>query len=353
MRALRFHAAHDFRLEELEDPTPGPGEVAVAVKACGVCGSDLHEYTMGPLQIPPAGAPHPRTGVSAPVTLGHEMSGVVHALGPGVTGLAVGDRVVMEPVTSCGTCPPCLRGQYNLCTTVAFMGLSAEGGGYADLQVSPAALVHRIPDAVSFQAGALVEPLSVAWYGLETGGFSVGQSALVTGAGPVGAGLAACLRTAGAGWIGVSDFSPTRREVASTLGADETFDPAAVDVTAAVVARTDGDGVDVVFEASGSQGGLDTALAAVRKGGTVVSLGVFEKPSVIDLWPMLGKGTRFLQSPAYAWTFPKVINALARGDLVADAMITARVGLDDAIAGAFDELLNNRDGHVKILIEPS
>lgn len=353
MRALHFYAAQDLRLVEVEEPTPGPGEVKVAVKACGICGSDLHEYTMGPLQIPAAGAPHPRTGMALPLAMGHEMSGVVRELGPGVDGLAVGDRVAMEPVTSCGTCPPCLQGRYNLCNTVAFMGLSAEGGGFADYQISSASLVHPIPDSVSFQIGALVEPLSVGWYAIETGSFSLGQTALVTGAGPVGAGLVACLRTAGAGWIGATDLAATRREVALALGAHEAFDPSTVDVHAAVGELTSGEGVDCVFEASGSQGGLDTALACVRKGGTVVSLGVFEEPSLIDLTTMLGKGTRFLQSPAYAWTFPKVIGALGRGDLIADAMITARVPLENAVQGAFEELVQNRDAHVKIVIEPA
>jgi (R,R)-butanediol dehydrogenase/meso-butanediol dehydrogenase/diacetyl reductase len=352
MRALRFHAARDFRLDDIDEPSPRAGEVKVAVAACGVCGSDLHEYTMGPLQIPVPETPHPRTGTALPVTMGHEMSGVVHELGPGVEGVAVGDRVAMEPVTSCGRCRPCRLGQYNLCDSVAFMGLSDTGGGYADYQISPAHLVHRLPDPVSFQLGALVEPLSVAWYALETGAFTLGQTALVTGAGPVGAALVACLRTAGAGWVVATDFATTRRQVAETLGAEQALDPSQVDVISAVDELTGGEGVDVVFEATGSQGGIETALACVRRGGTVVSLGVFEEPSVIDLTTMLGKGTRLLQSPAYAWTFPKVIDALGRGDLVADAMITGRVPLDDAVRGAFDELVDNRDRHVKILVEP-
>ncbi|MEV4420152.1 2,3-butanediol dehydrogenase [Patulibacter sp. NPDC049589] len=342
----------DFRLEEVPEPAPGPGEVKVAVRACGVCGSDLHEYTMGPLQIPRPESPHPRTGVALPVTLGHEMSGVVAELGAGVEGFAVGDRVAMEPVTSCGRCRPCRRGDYNLCDSVAFMGLSALGGGYADFQVSPANLVHKLPDSVPFDVGALVEPLSVGWYGLQRAGFAIGQTALVTGAGPVGSGVVSCLRTAGAGWVGATDLAPARLALATALGADDAFDPRSTDVVAAIAERTDGEGVDLAIDATGAQAGIDTALACVRRGGTVLSLGVFEEPSTIDLTTMLGKGTRLVQSPAYAWTFPEVIAALARGDLATDGMITARVPLADAVDGAFEELVRNRDAHVKIVIEP-
>ncbi|AKF97258.1 hypothetical protein YH69_04375 [Pseudomonas aeruginosa] len=160
MKALRWHAARDLRLSELERQAPRPGEVELEVAYCGICGSDLHEYQSGPHSIPQAEA-HPLSGCRAPLTLGHEFCGVVAALGPGVEGLRIGDRVAVEPEYRCGECRYCREGRYNLCESMGFIGLMGDGG-FAERARVPAYMLHRLPDAVGFRQAAVLEPAAVA-----------------------------------------------------------------------------------------------------------------------------------------------------------------------------------------------
>lgn len=155
MKALRWHAARDLRLSELERQAPRPGEVELEVAYCGICGSDLHEYQSGPHSIPQAEA-HPLSGCRAPLTLGHEFCGVVAALGPGVEGLRIGDRVAVEPEYRCGECRYCREGRYNLCESMGFIGLMGDGG-FAERARVPAYMLHRLPDAVGFRQAAVLE----------------------------------------------------------------------------------------------------------------------------------------------------------------------------------------------------
>ncbi|MGT0006963.1 alcohol dehydrogenase catalytic domain-containing protein [Pseudomonas aeruginosa] len=164
MKALRWHAARDLRLSELERQAPRPGEVELEVAYCGICGSDLHEYQSGPHSIPQAEA-HPLSGCRAPLTLGHEFCGVVAALGPGVEGLRIGDRVAVEPEYRCGECRYCREGRYNLCESMGFIGLMGDGG-FAERARVPAYMLHRLPDAVGFRQAAVLEPAAVALHAL-------------------------------------------------------------------------------------------------------------------------------------------------------------------------------------------
>ncbi|WP_042165195.1 alcohol dehydrogenase catalytic domain-containing protein, partial [Pseudomonas aeruginosa] len=164
MKALRWHAARDLRLSELERQAPRPGEVELEVAYCGICGSDLHEYQSGPHSIPQAEA-HPLSGCRAPLTLGHEFCGVVAVLGPGVEGLRIGDRVAVEPEYRCGECRYCREGRYNLCESMGFIGLMGDGG-FAERARVPAYMLHRLPDAVGFRQAAVLEPAAVALHAL-------------------------------------------------------------------------------------------------------------------------------------------------------------------------------------------
>lgn len=154
MKALRWHAARDLRLSELERQAPRPGEVELEVAYCGICGSDLHEYQSGPHSIPQAEA-HPLSGCRAPLTLGHEFCGVVAALGPGVEGPRIGDRVAVEPEYRCGECRYCREGRYNLCESMGFIGLMGDGG-FAERARVPAYMLHRLPDAVGLDRKSVV-----------------------------------------------------------------------------------------------------------------------------------------------------------------------------------------------------
>ena len=186
MRALRFHAARDLRIEEVtEPPAPSLGDVVVRVATCGICGTDLHEYTAGPIVTPVE--PHPLTGAQNPQILGHEFAGDVVATGPGVTSVAEGDRVAIMPLAYCGHCPYCRRGLQHLCAMMACVGLSHPWGGMAELATVAEYQVVRLPESVTYRQGALIEPTAVAAYGVERAGVGPGDSVLVTGAGPIGA----------------------------------------------------------------------------------------------------------------------------------------------------------------------
>src|SRR5438067_1541961 len=182
MQALRFHGAHDLRIEDVGEPgSPGPSDVVVRVATCGICGTDLHEYVAGPIVTPVE--PHPLTGAKNPQILGHEFAGEVVATGADVTSVREGDRVAIMPLAYCGMCTYCRRGLQHLCSTMGCVGLSHAWGGMAQFATVADYQVVRLPDAVTFQQGALIEPTAVAAYGVERGGVAPGDRVLVTGAG--------------------------------------------------------------------------------------------------------------------------------------------------------------------------
>lgn len=214
MKALRWHAARDLRLSELERQAPRPGEVELEVAYCGICGSDLHEYQSGPHSIPQAEA-HPLSGCRAPLTLGHEFCGVVAALGPGVEGLRIGDRVAVEPEYRCGECRYCREGRYNLCESMGFIGLMGDGG-FAERARVPAYMLHRLPDAVGFRQAAVLEPAAVALHALRRSSLAPGQRCAVFGLGPIGLLLVMLARLRGIEDIVAIDVSPERLALAGS-----------------------------------------------------------------------------------------------------------------------------------------
>src|SRR4029079_8665189 len=229
MRALRFHAAHDLRIEEVAEPAaPGPGDVVVRVVTCGICGTDLPEHMAGPIVTPVD--PHPLTGAQNPQILGHEFAGDVVAVGDDVTRVTAGDRVAIMPLAYCGHCAYCRRGLQQLCATMACVGLSHAWGGMADLATVAEYQIVKLPDGVSYQQGALIEPTAVAAYGVERAGVSPGDQVLVTGAGPIGGRAALCARAAGASTVYISEPNPARRTRAEALGVATVLDPAEIDV---------------------------------------------------------------------------------------------------------------------------
>src|SRR5438477_4130178 len=255
MRALRFHAARDLRVEDVpEPPAAAAGEVVVRVATCGICGTDLHEYIAGPIVTPVE--PHPLTGATNPQIHGHEFSGAVVAVGPVVSRVAVGDRVAIMPLAYCGRCAYCSRGLQHLCATMGCVGLSHAWGGMAELATVAEYQVVRLPDGVTYQQGALIEPTAVAAYGVERGGVKPGDRVLITGAGPIGTLAALCAHAAGAAAVYVSEPNPARRARADALGVATVLDPTSVDVPELLREETNGLGVDVAIECSGHPNGF-------------------------------------------------------------------------------------------------
>lgn len=274
MRAARFHARKDIRIDDIPEPELQPGTVAIDVAWCGICGTDLHEYLEGPIFVPPAGHPHPISGESAPVTMGHEFSGTITELGDGVSDLEVGQNVVVEPYIIADDVDTSPGQSYQLSKDMNFIGLGGRGGGLSEKIVVQRRWVHPIGDIPLDQA-ALIEPLSVAHHAVVRSDAGSGQIAVVGGAGPIGLLTAAVLKAKGL-TVYISELSEARKEMALSTGvADEVLDPRESDVAEAVRERTNGQGADVGFECSSVPVVLDMLIDAVRPGGVIVNVSIW------------------------------------------------------------------------------
>jgi (R,R)-butanediol dehydrogenase/meso-butanediol dehydrogenase/diacetyl reductase len=350
MRALRFHAARDLRIEDLAEPSaPGHAEVVIRVATCGICGTDLHEYTSGPIVTPVE--PHPLTGARNPQILGHEFAGDVVATGPGVTRIAEGDRVAVMPLAYCGECAYCRRGFQHLCATMGCVGLSHAWGGMAELATVAEYQVVRLPDGVSHLQGALIEPTAVAAYGVERAGVAPGDRVLVTGAGPIGALAALCARSAGASRVYVSEPNAARRARAEALGVATVVDPTSVDVPEMLREESDGLGVDVAIECSGHPNGFTTAVKSLRRRGTVAQTGLFVGEASLDpmLWSL--NDLTIVGTWCYwVYDFDRIAAQIAAGDLPVERVVTSNVSLDEA-PDAFSRLASGAADEIKVLVD--
>lgn len=352
MKAAMWYARKDVRVVETEEPSPAVGEVKVKVKWCGICGSDLHEFLGGPIFIP-QDQPHPLSGEKAPVILGHEFSGEVVETGEGVEDFQPGDRVIVEPIRACGKCPACREGKYNICSQLGFHGLCGHGGGFADYTTFPAEFVHKIPEELSFEKGALVEPLAVALQSLRQGHFEIGMTALVLGSGPIGLATVESLRAAGAKTIIVMQRKSIRQEYAKKSGADHVLDPNEVDVAEEVKKLTGGEGVDVSFETTGSEVGLNIAIDSLKHSGTAVITSIWEHAIPVDLNKLVFQEKKMVGTLAYRGLFPAAIKMLADGRVKADGWITKKIPLDGIVEDGFGTLTGpDKKAQVKILVTP-
>jgi len=351
MKAARFHGPQDIRIEEVPEPQLRPGAVAIDVAWCGICGSDLHEYLDGPIFVPPAGHPHPLSHEEAPVTLGHEFSGTITALGDGVTGLTVGENVVVEPYFVCDECAQCLAGNYHLCVKMGFIGLSGGGGGLSEKVVVDQRWVHPIGDIPLDQA-ALIEPLSVAHHAFVRSGAKAGDTALVGGAGPIGLLVAAVLKANGVTVI-MSELSEARKDKARSTGvADHVIDPSSEDLNARVRELTGGNGADVCFECTSVNVVLNQLFDAVRPAGVIVNVSIWGKPASIDMQKLVLKEIDLRGTIAYVRDHPTTIKLVQDGKIDLAPFITSRIGLDDLLTEGFDTLINRNETAVKIIVHP-
>ena len=351
MKAARFYGPGDIRIDNIAEPATRPGTVKVEVEWCGICGTDLHEYLEGPIFAPTAAAPHPLTGESVPITLGHEFAGVVAELGEGVSGVRVGDRVVVEPYIICGKCDACVSGRYNVCQTLGFVGLSGFGGGFSQFVVAEERWIHPLGD-LGTDVGALIEPLAVAYHAVRLSGVQPAQTALVFGAGPIGLVTTAALKAAGVEEVIVVEPAEVRKAKAPVAGADHVLDPTKTDVVAEVRELTKGRGADVSFECAGIDAVLKSAILSTRAGGTVVNVAIWGHEASVAMNDLVFHEVNILGSLAYANDHPATIAMVASGKVDPFQFITGRVDLDNIVAKGFDELINNKEENVKILVKP-
>lgn len=346
MRSAVYYAPHDIRIDDIEVPEPGPGQVQLEVAFNGVCGSDLHEYFSSETFVPVA--PHPQTGVQAPVVLGHEFSGTVSAVGEGVTGVVVGDRAAVRPTYTCGTCAACRAGAPNVCRILAFHGLSGHGGGLAEYTVLPESMVFPLPENVSLELGALVEPMAVSYHAVEVSGIQPGQLAVIAGLGPIGVGLFFALRAKGVTDIIASDPSAERRAILTRLGAVNVIDPGVTEVSEAAHAATDGLGAHVVFDAAGVAAAILTGIGALAPRGKVVVVGIHEQPMELNPVALLLGEAQIVASLVYTDDdYRQVIAGMSRGEITAEGWVD-HAPLDDLLT-VYDEL--RKGSRMKVLID--
>nr|AEV53933.1 2,3-butanediol dehydrogenase [Paenibacillus polymyxa] len=348
MQALRWHGIKDLRLENIEQPAALPGKVKIKVEWCGICGSDLHEYVAGPIFIP-ENAQHPLTGEKSPIVMGHEFSGQFFDFGEGVTKIQVGDREVVEPVFACGECDACRQGKYNLCDKMGFLGLAGGGGGFSEYVAADEHMVHKIPESVSFEQGALVEPSAVALYAVRQIQLKVDDKAVVFGAGPIGLLVIEALNASGASEIYAEELSEERTAKAEDLGAI-VLDPNTYDVVEELHKRTNG-GVYVPYEVTEVPPVLTQAIESAKISGEIMIVIIFEKEALIKPNNIVMNERNLTGLICYDDVFPALISLMENGYFPADKLVIKRIKLVDVIEAAFESLLIE-EYQVTILVSP-
>lgn len=347
MKAARWHKAKDIRVEETAIPSPNDNQVKIAVKFTGICGSDLHEYNDGP-QLIPVDEPYALNGHQGTTTLGHEFSGVVEEVGKNVKNIKKGDRVTVEPIFKNPESPFISTGEYNLSEPLGFVGLTANGA-FAKYVVVEDYMVHKMPDSMTFEQGAIVEPAAVAAYAIQRSGMKLGDTVLITGAGPIGLLTVQVALAAGASQIFVSDLSENRLKKAKEIGATHTFNAKNKDITQKIKEIT-GHGVDVFIDAAGVQATFDTGINSLRNGGTAILVALFGKSVTHDALNQTLRELTIIGTAAYRNIFPEVIALISSGRLPVEKLITSVISLDEIVEKGF-EVLTKDPSEVKILVD--
>jgi (R,R)-butanediol dehydrogenase/meso-butanediol dehydrogenase/diacetyl reductase len=351
MRAAVFHGAGDIRIEERDDPVPERGEVVVRVLACGICGTDVHEYKAGPVMFP-ISRRHHVTGHLGPLVPGHELAGEVVALGADVAGLAAGDLVACSAATWCGTCRWCQLGRTNLCERYAAVGLHRDGGLAEYCSVPVAACMRAGETGLGPDAIALAQPTAIAVHARSRSRLSKGESALVVGAGGVGAFLAYALLAAGV-HVCVVDPEDARRQIAIDLGVHLAIAAPEPDELSGLLAEKRFD-PDVVFEASGTPDGLASALGVARPGTRVVVVGLQGRPSPLDARSLaLGEveviGTNALIRGV---DLPEAVRLLSLAPSRLTSVAPEALPLSELVSEGLEPLAQGVTRRVKTLIDP-
>jgi (R,R)-butanediol dehydrogenase/meso-butanediol dehydrogenase/diacetyl reductase len=335
MKAAFYEGKKTIRVGSCTPKAPAKGQVQIDVSHCGICGTDLHIFH--------GNMDH---RVTFPQIIGHEMSGTITGVGEGVTGWSVGDRVTVRPLDYCGECPACKAGHSHICMKLKFIGIDSPGAMQSSWTV-PAHTLHRLPENLSLEQGALIEPIAVATHDVRLGEVKAGEYAVVQGGGPIGLLVALVAKLEGARVL-VTEVNPFRIALARELGLN-VVNPTETDVVQLVNDETGGAGADVVFEVSGSAAGAELMTKLPRTRGRIVIVAIFSKPPNIDLFRFFWRELRLCGARVYEpEDFEKAIAIAASGGLPIDRIISKVLPLEGLESG-FHEL--ERGGEVmKILV---
>jgi len=343
LKALMLDDYMDLVYEDAPTPVPGPGEVRLRVKACGICGSDVRGLDGS------TGRRRP------PVIMGHEVSGVIDEVGDAIVDWKPGDRVTVDSTDACGACWFCSRGRLNLCENRRVLGVSCgdyrRDGGFAEYLVVPQRALYLMPEKVSFEQATMTEPLSVALHAITRAPLQDADFAVVIGAGTIGLLALQALRAEGFGAVVVVDVDLSRLELARRLGAHGVMRSDPTDVVAEIGRLTQGRGADIVFEAVGLDMTVKMAVGAARKGGSVVLIGNLATSVELALQMAVTRELSLFGSCASSGEYPACLDLLAQGAIDTGPMITAVAPLSEGREW-FERLYRREPGMMKVILTP-
>lgn len=344
MMAAVLEKPFSIEIKNVNRPKPGPDEALVKVHCIGVCGSDIHYYEHGKIG---------RYEVKSPIILGHELAGVVVEVGDQVTNVAVGDRVAVEPGVTCSRCDYCKSGRYNLCPDVVFMATPPVDGAWADYVAVRSDFLFPLPDEMSFEEGALLEPLSVGFHAMRRGKVGPQDRLLVVGLGPIGLLAIQAAKLFGVTEIYASDVVPFRRELALEMGATGVINPLEGDVSEQLAQLSGGKGVDVIIETSGNARAISDTVHTVKRGGRIVFVGLPVTNEIpLDIPLLVDSELDVYGIFRYANTYPAAIQALSKNPVDIRKVITHQYPLEQ-IKEAVEVARTQKDTSIKVMIYPN
>jgi len=343
MKSMMLTAPKRLEIQDSPIPEHGENEVLIRVKACGICGSDVHGFDgSSGRRIPP-------------LIMGHEAAGIIESCGSGVTGFAIGDRVTFDSTVYCGECDYCKKGQVNLCDHRMVLGVSCgeyrRHGAFAEFVTAPAHILYQLPTGFPFEHAAMIEAVSVAVHAVGRITIAPADTCLVVGAGMIGLLVVQALRAAGCQKVIAVDIDEDRLELARRLGATDTINSKDKDVEEEILAQTQGRGVVSSFEVVGATPTVQTAINTVRKGGSVVLVGNLAPEVDLPLQAVVTRELSLLGTCASAGEYPQCIELMSNGSIQVDPLISATVSLEEGPSW-FERLYQREPGLMKVILQP-
>ncbi len=339
MQALVYYGPEDLRLTQIADPRPAPGEALVRVKACGICGSDVHGYLgLTGRRIPP-------------MVMGHEFAGQVVEVGDGVSGIAVGDRVAAYPVMFCGECAQCLQGDVHLCLNKKALGVLHCNGAMAEYVAVPVKILFKLADHVPYEIGSLIEPLAVACRAVNHAGDLAGKTVMVVGAGTIGLLITVLVKAKNPAKVIISDLSDVRLDLARRMGADQAVNPSRDKIEEVAGIETNGAGADVAFEAVGATPTVQQTMACLRSGGTGVWVGNSAKMVDVNMQEIVTRELKVVGSFLYSFEeFGSCADLLNTGKIDIAPIISLRAPMMEKGVELFSTLAKNPGSLLKVIL---
>lgn len=343
MKGLVLQAYNSFVYEDVPVPEIGAHDVLIQVQACGICGSDVHgmDGSSG-RRIPP-------------IIMGHEAAGTITQTGTSVQQFSSGDRVTFDSTVSCGTCYFCRQGQINLCDNRRVLGVSCgdyrQHGAFAEYVAVPEQILYRLPDAITFEQAAMVEPVSIAVHGVNITPITLNDTAVVVGSGMIGLLVIQALRAAGCGQVIAVDIDSKKLELAEQVGATHAYNAKEQDTPAAIRDLTDGHGADLAIEVVGNTAAVNTAVQSVKKGGMVTVIGNLSSTVEFPLQYVVTRQIRVQGSCASNGEYPACLNMIANGTINVDILMSQVAPLAEG-ADWFNRLYRGEEGLMKVILKP-